>query len=216
MSHNGWSDDELAAGLRHRDSRVLEEMITRFSREIFYFMRMILANVGTIQDVEECVSDLFYSVWQEHDAYDPARASFRTWLTMRAKYLALDRRRLLLRGQGSTQIVLVSEVEAEQTDGTGDLAGRVGRQHLQMLGIEESIEAVVERREDQARLYEALARLPESDRHLVYLRYFRFMSTDDIASQTGLSRHAIDTRLWRARGRLKEALQEPIYGRVFP
>ncbi len=214
MNHDGWPDDAIAAGLRRRDTRVLEAIIARFSREIFYFMRMILNNVGSVQDVEECVYDLFFSVWQESDAFDPTRASFRTWLTMRAKYLALDRRRQLVRRQGISVTFSTFDADQETNDTATSLAERAGRQQAQEAWAEDTLGAMLERREEQARLRDALARLPDTDRHLIYLRYFRLATTDDIAAQTGLSRHAIDTRLWRARARLKEALQEPIHGRI--
>src|SRR4051794_32824569 len=102
MIQDDWSDAAIAAGLRRQDPTALEAIVVRYSREIFYFIRMVLSNVGSLQDVEECVNDLFVSVWQESNAFDATRGSFRTWLTMRAKYLALDRRRHLLRRQVAT------------------------------------------------------------------------------------------------------------------
>ena len=33
------------------------------------------------------------------------------------------------------------------------------------------------------------------DRFLIYQRYFRFASTEELAAKTGLTRHAVDTRL---------------------
>ena len=214
MVHDGSSDQTIAAGLRHRDPNTLEDVIARFSREIFYFMRMILNNVGTMQDVEECVSDLFVSIWQEHDAFDAARGSFRTWLTMRAKYLALDRRRQLLRRQVMTVTMSVFDTEMDAPEGVGEGMDRAERQRAQERWADESLDTLLERREEQARLRDALIRLPDLDRQLVYLRYFRLASTEDIAAQTGLSKHAVDTRLWRARKQLKETLREPTHGEI--
>ncbi len=214
MGYDYSSDEVLVAGLRTGDPHALETIISRYSREIFYFMRMILNSVGTSQDVEECVSDLFVSVWQEHDAFDPTRGSLRTWLTMRAKYLALDRRRYLLRKQAATIALSAFDLESEATDGVIDGAERIERQRAQEYWTADSLESMLERHEDHARLHEALARLSEIDRHLVYMRYFQLASTEEMAAKTGLSRHAIDTRIWRARKQLKEALWEPTHGRV--
>jgi len=49
----------------------------------------------------------------------------------------------------------------------------------------------------------ALASLPESDHSLMIRRYFKFMSTEELAAQTGLTRHAIDLRLWELRKSVK-------------
>ncbi|MBO0793476.1 MAG: hypothetical protein J2P36_21355, partial [Ktedonobacteraceae bacterium] len=99
MVRHEWSDEDLAKRLRVRDPEALETLISRYSREIFYFIRLVLDGVGVAQDAEECVNDLFVAVWQEIDTFDAKRGTLRTWLTMRAKYIALDRRRQLCRRQ---------------------------------------------------------------------------------------------------------------------
>src|SRR5215831_965957 len=99
MVRLNWSDEDLAQRLQQRDSEALETLISRYSREVFYFIRLVLDGVGVAQDAEECVNDLFVAVWQEIETFDPGRGTMRTWLTMRAKYIALDRRRQLVRRQ---------------------------------------------------------------------------------------------------------------------
>ncbi|MBA3825518.1 MAG: sigma-70 family RNA polymerase sigma factor [Ktedonobacterales bacterium] len=214
MNQDEWSDAAIAAGLRRQDPTALEAIVVRYSREIFYFIRMVLSNVGALQDVEECVNDLFVSVWQESAAFDATRGSFRTWLTMRAKYLALDRRRHLLRRQVATVDLASFDGDADRVDQLSERSDHGERWRSQEPWAADSLDAVVERREEHARLHQALARLPELDRQLMYLRYFRLKSTEDIAAQTGLSKHAIDTRLWRVRKQLKVTLWEPSHGRV--
>ncbi len=214
MNQDEWSDAAIAAGLRRQDPTALEAIVVRYSREIFYFIRMVLSNVGALQDVEECVNDLFVSVWQESEAFDATRGSFRTWLTMRAKYLALDRRRHLLRRQVATVDLASFEGEGDLIDQLAERPDHGERWRTQEPWAADSLDAVVERREEHARLHQALAQLPDLDRQLMYLRYFRLKSTEDIAAQTGLSKHAIDTRLWRARKQLKATLWEPSHGRV--
>src|SRR5215472_5686023 len=99
MVRLNWSDEDLAQRLQQRDSEALETLISRYSREVYYFVRLVLDGIGVAQDAEECVNDLFVTVWQEIDTFDPERGTLRTWLTMRAKYIALDRRRQLCRRQ---------------------------------------------------------------------------------------------------------------------
>ena len=76
---------------------------------------------------------------------------------------------------------------------------------------ESSMEQLIEQSERLEELSLALATLPELDRQLIYLRYFKFASTEELAVKTGLTRHAVDTRLWRARKSLREALKERAY-----
>src|SRR2546425_4388489 len=99
MVRQNWSDEDLAQRLQQRDPDALETLISRYSREVYYFIRLVLDGIGVVQDAEECINDLFVAVWQEIDSFDPRRGTLRTWLTMRAKYIALDRRRQLCRRQ---------------------------------------------------------------------------------------------------------------------
>ena len=42
MVRQDWSDDDLAQRLRERDHEALETLISRYSREMLYFIRMVL------------------------------------------------------------------------------------------------------------------------------------------------------------------------------
>ncbi len=210
-----WSDEDLAKRLHERDPKALEVLISRYSREIFYFIRLVLDGVGVIQDAEECVNDLFVTVWQEIDTFDSARGTLRTWLTMRAKYIALDRRRQLCRCQ-THNVQSSDEMNgwylAENTAGLPSSVWDydLGRATL-LSHPEASLENLLEQSERREELCRALATLPELDRFLIYQRYFKFASTEELATKTGLTRHAIDTRLWRARKSLRDTLQEHAY-----
>ena len=73
---------------------------------------------------------------------------------------------------------------------------------------EASMESLMEQSERREELRLALAMLPELDRYLIYQRYYKYASTEELAAKTGLTRHAVDTRLWRARKSLRETLKE--------
>lgn len=214
MVRQSWSDEDLVKGLQGRDQDALETLIARYSREIFYFIRLVLDGVGVVQDAEECVSDLFVTVWQEIDSFDPERGTLRTWLTMRAKYIALDRRRQLCRRQ-ALHIQSADEYRQWPTSETswggrstfGVGAGEENRATLPP-HPEASMESLLEQSERREELRLALATLPELDRYLIYQRYYKFASTEELAAKTGLTRHAVDTRLWRARKSLGKALRE--------
>lgn len=218
MVRQNWSDDELAQQLLERNPDALETIISRYSREVFYFIRLVLDGIGVAQDAEECVNDLFVAVWQEIDTFDAARGTLRTWLTMRAKYIALDRRRQLVRRQMHT----IQAAEESRQWGSSESGGR---QSISRRGgyesdnrailppyPESSMESLLEQSERREELRLALATLPERDRYLIYQRYFNFASTEELAAKTGLTRHAVDTRLWRARKSLRELLREHAHG----
>lgn len=91
-----WSDDEdLVQQLRLHNPKALEMLILRYEREVVDVIRLVLDGVGAVQDAEECFSELLMAVWQEIETFDATRGTLRTWLTMRVKYIALNRRRQL-------------------------------------------------------------------------------------------------------------------------
>jgi Zn-finger protein len=95
--HDDWSEETLVQGIRNRDQASLAELIRRHAGELSNFIRSVLESAGTPQDVRECTRDLFATVWQEIGSYDRGCSTFRTWITMRAKYIALERRRQIQR-----------------------------------------------------------------------------------------------------------------------
>src|SRR5579884_1655125 len=215
MVRHDWSDDDLALRLHKRDPEALETLISRYSREIFYFIRLVLDSVGVAQDAEECVNDLFVAVWQEIDTFDSVRGTLRTWLTMRAKYIALDRRRQLCRRQAHNVQPADENRQWSSSEGGGG-RGASGWGEREMRAAlpphpEASMENLLEQSERREELRLALATLPELDRYLIYQRYFKYASTEELAAKTGLTRHAVDTRLWRARKSLRDALKEHTY-----
>jgi RNA polymerase sigma factor (sigma-70 family) len=215
MVRHDWSDDDLARRLLEHDPEALETLISRYSREVFYFIRLVLDGIGVTQDAEECVNDLFVAVWQEIDTFDIGRGTLRTWLTMRAKYIALDRRRQLCRRQ--THNIQSADENRQWNSADGAWNGRSSGYGYEDNRVtlpphpEASMENLLEQSERREELRLALATLPELDRYLIYQRYFKFATTEELAAKTGLTRHAVDTRLWRARKSLREALKEHVH-----
>jgi len=212
MLSQSWSDEDLAKSLQERNLEAFETLISRYSREIFYFVRLVLDGIGVAQDAEECVNDLFITVWQEINTFDPERGTLRTWLTMRAKYIALDRRRQLCRRQALHVQPADEYRQWSATDGGGSKLSGLGGYEDARVALpphpESSMETLLEQSERREELRLALAMLPELDRYLIYQRYYKYASTEELAAKTGLTRHAVDTRLWRARKSLRETLKE--------
>jgi RNA polymerase sigma factor (sigma-70 family) len=141
-------------------------------------------------------------VWDDIDSFDPSRGTLRAWLTMRAKYLTLDRRRQLQRRQA---LAVPLDRPRDAQSGTEMLSDAQPSRHYVADG--ETLDGLLMRHEQQEQLRRALDQLPEIDRLLVYMRYFRLASTEELAARTGLTRRAIDTRLWRARKSLRDTLE---------
>lgn len=197
-----WNDEDLYNGIVSRQPQALEALVDKYSREMLYFARLILVGIGTVQDAEECVNDLFVAVWNDISSFDPQRATMRTWLSMRTKYLALDRRRVLQRKNRSVPVSQIEEA-ADQSE-----AGYVFDHVEHIAGLTAEIDEMINQSEQRQEIWQALSLLSKLDRYLVYARYFKYATADEMSARTGLTKHAIDLRLWRARKSLKTLLSE--------
>ncbi len=132
-------------------------------------------------EIEVVSVEAFNAAWDAASRFDPARAPLRTWLLMHAKYAALEHRRR----------------EARWHHGQPPSAAQPDPDPLETISA----------REARSRVQNALDRLPALDREIVYRRYFLEEDIAVLAQDLGLSRGAVDNRLWRARGALREMLR---------
>lgn len=173
-------DRSLYRKLQRRDPRALEELVQNYSRRLLDLIRRILGGLGSLEDAEEVLSDTFCIVWYNIQEYDPQRAPLATWIWMRAKYAALDRRRQLRRRRDT--VPLLEERSPPRTK-------------------PESVEQA-----DRWDLYWVLAALPQLERELIYRRYFLQETLEEIAQEVELSINAVRNRLWRSRKKLQELI----------
>lgn len=175
------SEEDLTSRLKAKDPVALEILMDRYGSHVYHFARRILDNTGSREDIEECVSDVFITVWNKIDDHDPLRGSLQTWIYMITKYRALDcRRKLLERPQ-----LELFDVDLKNNDNTESSV-------LQRAETEEIL-----------RIVDSYGLL---DRTIFYKKYFLYESLDLIASGLGLTRKAVENRLRRTRNALKQQL----------
>jgi RNA polymerase sigma-70 factor (ECF subfamily) len=68
-------------------------------------------------------------------------------------------------------------------------------------------EEVLRDRESAEQLLRAVTAMSAADQHLIFAFYFQGRSQTDIAAEVGTSSRGVETRLYRARRRLKDALR---------
>ena len=174
-------ENEMLAGLLAHDQSALKALMSAYMADVYSLSSAILGGVGSAEDIEECGSDVFYTAWKSIDQYSPARASLKTWILMICKFTALDRRR--------------------------SLKSKVSRLPLSEEAIPAKILAIsFDTIEERQELQTALKALAGQERELIYRRYFLDESINDLAGAYGLTRQAVDNKLWRARKLLKNLL----------
>ena len=155
----------------------LEGIFDLFYNKIYSFT---LLRVGNVHDAEDIVSDVFVRVAEKLDTYDPDKGAFSTWIFT----IALNEIRMYFRDRkNNCSLENIAEI-ADKID----------------------IEEEFIRREDYARLYEAIGKLDDNQKNVVLLKYFGGLTNIKIAEVLGLSESGAGVILHRAKNILRKSL----------
>lgn len=185
----GWSPMEFAA-----EQEALE-FCKQGRKEAFrplvdaYFIRLVRVARAVVGDAEEAydlVQEAFIAAYRAIDTFTPGRP-FYPWmrgiLLNRCKVYMRTRRRAARRSRAAAE-----------------------RPGHWVLGA--TVSPVPERRRTSDLVRRAMARLDEDDREILVLKHIEGYSYDELAETLGIGTGTVASRLYRARGRMKKALEE--------
>ena len=175
------SDGDLLRRLEAREADALEAIYGRYSA---YVMGVSLRILGTREEAEEVVQDVFWQLWKATLRYDPARGRFSTWLFSVTRNRCIDR----LRATARTPL---------RSDGD----------ELAQLAASDDQEGEVVLVERQKEVRAQLELLPSEQRQAIELAFFRGLSHGEIASTTGEALGTVKSRIRRGLLRLKQGLE---------
>ncbi len=175
------TEGAMIRDLKNQDEKAIQEAILKYSRLLWPIVQAVLQNVGSQQDAEECVADVFIQLWQHPESFDPSRGSLKTWLCLVARSKAIDRYRILSR---HATIPLDSAM----------MATRLGLQEAFLL------------QENRRELRRAIDALQSHERDILIRRYYFEQKPRQIALALGLSVKQVDNSLYRSKQKLKAVL----------
>ncbi len=172
-------ENELIEKLKTCDEMAAKDFLHYYCPLIRYVVSPILGNE---QDIENCVSEVVFKVWQKIHTYDSARGNFTGWITAIARNTALNHKR--------------KTVQTESIDSLENA----------LVSPEPTPEEALISKEEIKRITQAINMLSAKDRTLFYRKYYYLQSTSQIARETGLTERAVEGRLRRAKKRLRKLL----------
>ncbi|WP_455957960.1 sigma-70 family RNA polymerase sigma factor [Anaerotignum lactatifermentans] len=167
--------DAIKAG----DEQAMQKIICRYSRLLWSIVGAVLSQVGTTEDMEECVPDVFIDLWEHPQKYDESRGSLKAWLSVIARNKAIDRYR---------QKTKIQTIPLEETV-------------LAQMGVEPEME-------NREGLQEALAELTEEEREILLRRYVYQQKPKEMAVALGLSVKQIENRLYRIKTKMRKQMEQ--------
>lgn len=174
-------DGELVARMRDGDPEALRTIVERYQERIF---ALIYGIVRDRHEVEDVAQEVFFKVFTRITAFD-GRSRFYTWLYRVAANSAKDH----LKKRSRRPSVALDEDDGLESGATGP--------------ADEAQQA-----EARRRVRHAIQKLSARYREVLALRELEGMSYNEIAAVLKVSIGTVESRLHRARGRLKSALEK--------
>ena len=178
------SDNALLVQLKNHPETGLERLMDCYMGLVYSIVSSKLLNQSSHEDVEECVSDVFYEFYTQRNIVDLSRGSIKAYLATMAIRKAIDR----FRKQKSTADYTLPIDEMEWSDGRED------------------IERAIVTQEEKAALIRELKILGEPDCEIFIRKYFMGQSTRQVAQALQLKENTVDKKVSRGLGKLKQSL----------
>ncbi len=175
--HQDSDDSDLVEAMARGDRSALAMLYDRYSTLMYTVARRMLRDP---QAAEEVVQDVVIEAWRKADGYSRTRGTVKTWLMMRLRSRTLDR----IRSAPSRREVAVEEPRATAAAPADDPA----------LGP------------DREAVRAALLALPDDQRQVLELAYFRGLSSSEIAAQVGTPVGTVKSRTRAGLEKLRAAM----------
>jgi RNA polymerase sigma-70 factor (ECF subfamily) len=175
---HGFSDEQLLARIADGDREAFEALYRRYVRAVLGFA---LRRLGDRGRAEDAVQETFTSIWRSARSYRPERGRAAPWLYAVARNAIADR------GRART------EPPAEPSD-----------EPARGPGLDEQ----VEQGWVAWRVHRAVEGLPETEREVLELAYWRGLSQSEIADFLSIPLGTVKTRTRSGLHRLADALEE--------
>ena len=168
------------------DERALEEIYRRYAGMLKALILRVVADYG---EAEEILQEVFVQAWRQADRYNHERASVSTWLALIARSRSIDRIR-------TRKVVARTVASAHQEK--GDM-------HQSPEGMTDVLT-----QERRKRLADALGKLPEEQRTVLELAFYKGLTQREISEREGIPLGTVKTRTLLAMNKLRRRLASEI------
>ncbi len=176
-------DAKIIEKIQNGEEAAMNLVVNQYARLLWTIADAVLEKVGTVQDVEECVADVFIYLWQNAEKYNPEKGKLKVWLSVITRSRAINRYRKLCKYQ---------ELPLNETI------------FLQQLDLTENLEN--DRRKDL--LLPAFCLLKEEERDILTRRYYYEQKPRTIALALDMPVKRVENILYRAKQKLRQTLAD--------
>ncbi|PFE06221.1 RNA polymerase subunit sigma-70 [Bacillus cereus] len=129
--------------------------------------------------IDECINDIFLSIWNNAEKFHGDSDDFKKWIAAIAKFKAIDYYR-----KANKKIEIISD-------------------EFNLI-MEKSVEDELIIMEDREELIKLINQLDPVDQKVFMMKYLLGLKTEEIGEKLGLTRAAIDNRIYRGKKKLQQ------------
>ena len=185
------TDEEIIVLYKNGDQEEFKNLINRYTTPLFNFTARLTGK----NNAADIVQEIFIKVWKNINKFNPAKASFKTWIFTITKNTVTD----FLRKKKS---LLFSDLEKnDYEDGKGEnyLAANIPDENLLP-------DEALQKLEDTKNLNEILNKLRPMYREILVLHYQEEITFDEIGKILGKSTNTVKSQHRRAIIELRKML----------
>ena len=165
--------------LKNKKEDALEFIVDKYLPLVKGVTFKVLYSVGNNEVMEECINDIFLSIWNNSHKFNGDDDDFRKWICAIAKFKAIDYYRKL----NKNLEIAIGDINEKETY---------------------SVEDEVIFSEEKEAVIELLNTLNEMDRKIFIMKFFLDIKSEDIAKRFGVTKASIDNRIYRGKKKLRE------------
>ncbi len=178
-------DTDLIGLIIKKDETALGELYDRYHRLVF---SIALNVVGRPEDAEEITLDIFARVWEKANTYDSEQARVTTWLVRMTRNRSID----MLRREAVRPM--------KHSVGWADISS-------EPVAENDSPETLAQMAMQKKRVRNAVASLPDDQKEVLGLAYFKGLSHSEIARELNLPLGTVKGRIRSSMQKLRTLLQ---------
>ena len=198
------SDEKIIQAIKDGDEQVISMVMRKYSKLLWKVTSVILVNASSVQEVEECVADVFIYLWMYPEKYESEKGKLSSWLCMVARSKAIDRYRNIIRKQ---------EVSIEEQYNELSKKGSMLEESYKYDIVFQTYGKIIEplaklmEKEEKELLSSCIETLEDVEKEILIRRYYYEQKPKEIAIALDMQKKQVENCLYQTKQKLKKKMK---------
>lgn len=179
------SERDICSLLIKNPEKGMEKIMNQYMNYVYTIVYGKLSSICSKQDIEECVSDIFYEVYKTRYVIDLEKGSLKSYLAVISKRTAID---IFRKMKNNASNVSIEEFDHD------------------WIASDSNVEKSIIDNEVNDLLIQEIKALGKPDSQILICKYYLGQSSKDISKTFGIKENTVNKKISRALVKLEDAL----------